>query len=594
MTEDSHPRLQHPAVTGLDTESSLTDSQAKYQLMGLLTSLYGAGSAELVASRMLALADGLTDELGNRRAASAGNSLDQSDVMLITYGDTIVEEAMAPLAALKQFADRYLPDSFSGIHVLPFFPFSSDDGFSVIDYSVVRSDLGDWTMIRELGEHFELMFDLVINHCSREHLWFADFVSDRAPGRDFFLSLDKETNVSEVTRPRNTPLLSEVHTYRGVRHVWTTFSDDQIDLNFSNPDVLLRFAEILIDYVRHGARFIRLDAIAFLWKRLGTACMSLPETHAVVKALRLMLDSADVPVRLLTETNVPHEENVSYFGAGDEAQLVYQFPLAPLLLYSYLFNDGSYLGRWLSELESPPAGCSFLNFIASHDGIGLRPLEGLVPEDRVDQLIDRCADRGGFVTRRTLPDGSERAYELNIALFSAFGGSIDSVPSYIAAHQLMLALQGLPAIYLHSLLGTPNDLEAVERTGRTRSVNRGRWQMSDLDAMLASEHNVHRIVFTAMTNLIALRRAQSALSPAASQTVLSYSQDQLVFERRAPNQRLLIVASFADVPSELAKPSSLATESGVLTDLLTDERFALAASIPLAAGQVRWLEHDTA
>lgn len=591
MKEDFQPKLKSTAVTGLSGANALTDSQAKYRLIGLLTSLYGAGSAELVAGRMIELAKRLASELNAEQPSGALSDLDQRDVMLITYGDTIVDDSMAPLVALKTFADQNLVDSFSGIHVLPFFPYSSDDGFSVIDYAAVRSDLGDWSMIRNLGERFELMFDLVINHCSREHLWVADFVSDRAPGKDFFLSLDKDTNVSEVTRPRNTPLLSEVHTYRGVRHVWTTFSDDQIDLNFSNPDVLLKFAEILTDYVRQGARFVRLDAIAFLWKRLGTACMSLPETHAVVKSLRLMLDSAGVPVRLLTETNVPHEENISYFGAGDEAQLVYQFPLAPLLLYSYLFNDGSYLGSWLRELEPPPEGCTFLNFIASHDGIGLRPLEGLVPQDRVDQLIDYCGERGGFVTRRTLEDGSERAYELNIALFSAFGGSIDSVPNYIAAHQLMLALQGLPAIYLHSLMGTLNDAEAVERTGRTRSVNRGRWQMSDLDAMLASEHNVHRIVFAAMTQLIALRREQSALSPTASQKVLSFSQDTLVFERRSPAQRLLIAASFSAEPREECWPESVSINSSLLTDLLTGETLSPAEKIPLAAGQVRWLEH---
>ncbi len=590
MKDHSHPRLQSTAVTGLEGVNALTDSQAKYRLIGLLTSLYGAGSAEHVAGRMLELGRSLARDLSADESDQARQAIDQRDVMLITYGDTIVDDDMPPLAALKSFADRYLMDSFSGIHVLPFFPFSSDDGFSVIDYSAVRSDLGDWPLIRDLGEHFALMFDLVINHCSREHLWFADFVSDRAPGKDFFLSLDKDTNVSEVTRPRNTPLLSEVHTYRGMRHVWTTFSDDQIDLNFANPDVLLRFAEILIAYVRQGARFVRLDAIAFLWKRLGTTCMSLPETHAVVKALRLMLDSSGIPVRLLTETNVPHEENISYFGAGDEAQLVYQFPLAPLLLYSYLFNDGSFLGRWLSQLEPPPAGCTFLNFIASHDGIGLRPLEGLVPQDKVDRLIDYCGERGGFVTRRTLEDGSERAYELNIALFSAFGGSIDSVPSYIAAHQLMLALQGLPAIYLHSLMGTLNDDEAVERTGRTRSVNRGRWQMRDLEQTLASEHNVHRIVFAAMTQLIALRREQSALSPQASQTVLSFTEGSLVFERRSPDQRLLIAASFADESCEIQWPESMRSSSRDVIDLLTGDTLTGAHDLPLAAGQVRWLE----
>lgn len=583
--DDTHPKHLSGAPTeGLrHRPGDVFDSEAGYRLRELLTHVYGGGTAEALVPRLRQILE---------RSALASNSkqpeLTAADVMLITYGDSIVDDNHAPLVALKRFCDERLDGVFSDIHVLPFFPFSSDDGFSVVDYLDVRSDLGDWNDIRRLGERFGLMFDLVINHCSREHLWFHDFVNDRLPGRDFFLALDPDTDVSDVVRPRNTPLLSEVRTYRGVRHVWTTFSDDQIDLNFANPDVLVRFVEILFEYIGHGARYIRLDAIAFLWKRLGTNCMSLPQTHHVVKALRALLELSGSPVRLLTETNVPHEENVSYFGVGDEAHLVYQFSLAPLLLTAYLFDNGEHLGRWLSDLEPPPPGCSYLNFIASHDGVGLRPLEGLVPDAEVDALIERCGERGGNVTRRTLADGSERAYELNIALFSAFGGDADALGPYLAAHCVLLALQGLPAIYLHSVLGTPNDHAAVERTGRTRSINRGRWPFAELESALDSA-GLTAAVYQGMTEVIRLRRQQAAFSPSASQRVLSHGPGHLVFLRESPEQRIVVAASFASQSSELSLGPAPELGTRRWVDLLSGDTFDHLTSVALGPKQVRWL-----
>src|SRR5690606_35016656 len=108
-------------------------------------------------------------------------------------------------------------------------------------------------------------------------------------------------------------------------------SADQVDLNFKNPAVLLATTRALLFYVEHGAKFIRLDAIAYLWKEIGTPCIHLPQTHQVIQLMRAVLDEVAPDVRLITETNVPHPDNISYFGAGtNEAQLVYNFALPPL------------------------------------------------------------------------------------------------------------------------------------------------------------------------------------------------------------------------------------------------------------------------
>lgn len=572
-------------------------TETQYYLLEYLSHLYGGGVAPELTKVLLQTVSRYRQADSSRSsetdAQAIAPTLGEQDVLLITYADTLVDGDKPPFQVLHHFARTHLADFFSGIHILPFFPYSSDDGFAVVDYNSVRADLGDWQDVTAMAEDFDLMFDLVINHCSREHLWFADFVNGRAPGCDFFIDLPAETQVDEVIRPRNTPLLSEVQTYAGPRHVWTTFSEDQIDLNFSNPEVLCKFIEILFDYIDRGARYIRLDAIAFLWKRLGTNCMSLPETHMVVKIMRLLIDYTGADVVLLTETNVPHQENVSYFGQKDEAHMVYQFSLAPLLLYSYLFNDGSYLQSWASELQQPPEGCAYLNFIASHDGIGLRPLEGLLPADDIEKLIDNVHNHGGFVSMRTSSAGEQKAYEMNISLFAAFGGSADVIPAYVGAHQLLLAFQGVPALYLRALLASQNDLAAVERTGRTRSINRGKLHVADVQHDLTSNNSLPHEVFAALTHTLKIRRLQPAFSPAADQEVMPSGAKLLVIRRNATQQKILVIASFSAHIQSVSLTSFI--DPGLLhtpgvKDLLTQSTYAAEQELHLNPYQVVWLE----
>lgn len=600
---DSDPKNTQVAFADLRGNSSgvnpveAPSTATEYYLLEYLSHLYGGGVAPELTKVLLQTVAKRRERKGPATSETSANSaaptLSEKDVLLITYADTLVDGDKPPLQVLHQFAHSHLADYFSGIHILPFFPFSSDDGFAVVDYNSVRADLGDWQDVTALSEHFDLMFDLVINHCSREHLWFADFVNGRAPGSEFFIALPADTDVDDVVRPRNTPLLSEVQTYAGPKHVWTTFSDDQIDLNFSNPEVLCQFIDILFDYIDRGARYIRLDAIAFLWKRLGTNCMSLPETHMVVKIMRLLIDHAGADVVLLTETNVPHLENISYFGQKDEAHMVYQFSLAPLLLYSYLFHDGSYLQNWASELQQPPEGCAYLNFIASHDGIGLRPLEGLVPDEDIEKLISRVHRQGGFVSMRTTSGGDQKAYEMNISLFAAFGGSVDIVPAYIGAHQLLLAFQGVPALYLRALLASQNDLDAVERTGRTRSINRGKLHACDVLSDITDANSLPHEVFTALTRTLEIRRRQPAFSPAANQEVMPCGPQLLVISRSATQQKVLVIASFSATMQSISLSSYI--DPGLLNtpevkDLLTQTTFAADLELQLHPYQVVWLE----
>lgn len=510
--------------------------------------------------------------------------------MLITYADSVQTADEVPLQTLNQFLKTRLPNVFGRLHLLPFFPSSSDDGFAVIDYRMVDHHVGGWADLESLADDYDLMFDLVINHCSRESLWFADFVGGRTPGRDYFITLPEESDTSAVARPRSTPLISAVHTYAGIRHVWNTFSDDQIDLDFSNPDVLLEFVDILFFYRDRGAKLIRLDAIGYLWKRLGSTCLNLPETHIFVKLIRVLLDAVDPSVRIITETNVPHAENIAYFGNGDEAHLVYQFSLPPLLLHGFEFGTSQYLQEWAKDLAAPPEGTTYLNFIASHDGVGLRPLEGLVPADEVTALVDRMHARGGFVTLREVSQLEQRPYEINVSLMSAFGGS-DGLPRFLAAHALMLSFQGSPAIYIHSMLGTLNDLELVERTGRTRSINRRKWQLQDLNSLLQDPESLSSQVLSQMSDMIIQRNKQPALAMSANQCVLETASPLFAMRRSCQTQTLTIVGNLTN-RYERVDLESLGLCEGVYVDRLYKSTRTIGSELALHPFEVCWLDPD--
>ena len=478
-------------------------------------------------------------------------SWDEKDVVLISYGDSIKQkDEKYALRCLKTFADDWLTDLFSVIHLLPIFPYTSDDGFSVADYRSIRSDLGSWEDVNKLGDNFELMFDFVLNHCSRVSLYFADFRGDREPYQDFFIYEDPDGDWSKVVRPRSTPLLTEIPTHDGLRHVWTTFSADQVDLNYRNPKVLLEMLDILLFYLTQGSRITRLDAIAFLWKEEGTNCLHLPQTHEVVKLMRDIVEAVCPGAILLTETNVPHEENISYFGDGDEAQMVYQFSLPPLLLHAIHSGNTEYLYDWLKNLTPPPEGCTYFNFTASHDGIGVRPLEGLLPDDVLKQLLDDMRAGGAYVSTRRNTEGKDVPYEINVTYYDSFRNpGHQSAPWQVArfllSQTVALSLRGVPGIYLHSLLGTPNDHKRVEVTGMTRAINRHQWDMDELSALLEVPESSTSILMNEYSRRIKIRRDQPAFHPDAEQLVLDLDDHLLGIMRVGENgQKIVALYNF--------------------------------------------------
>ncbi|WP_281645751.1 sugar phosphorylase [Parendozoicomonas sp. Alg238-R29] len=508
---------------------------------------------------------------------------DETDIMLITYGDSVrcnmQESSSPPLRVLSEFMAEHMRDCFSSLHILPFYPYSSDDGFSVIDYRMVDPELGDWEDIRRLSREYRFMSDLVINHVSRHSVWFADFVSGHPPGNAYFVEPEPEEDLSQVVRPRNSSLLAPVWTRRGIRHVWATFSKDQIDLNFRNPEVLLEMVRTLLLYMEQGASLIRLDAIAFLWKEPGTSCIHLPQTHSVVKVMRAIMSCMRPDSILLTETNVPSDENLSYFGDGDEAQMVYQFPLPPLILHALNRGTSEHLVKWAKQLPEYPKGCTALNFTASHDGIGLRALEGIVPKREVDDLVETMHRFGGFVSMRALPDGSQAPYEINISLFDAMKGTRRGedtwqIQRFICSQAIMLAMKGIPAVYIHSLFATENDLDLVEETGRTRSINRKKWQQSELKEQLNNPTTTSAVVFGKMKQLLRTRRAEVCFHPDSPQEIVDIQHGLFSILRRGDNNRILLAVHNVTTGMQTVDMTSFSKEFAnkeALVDLVSGE-----------------------
>ncbi len=493
---------------------------------------------------------------------------DERDALLITYADQITEPERSPLATLRAFAARHLRDVVGGIHLLPFYPSSSDDGFSVMDYTAVDPRCGTWDDIRAFRPDFELMFDAVFNHASAQGGWFRACLAGDPDYADFFYEVHGDPDLRAVVRPRTLPLLTEFDSPRGRRRFWTTFSADQVDLDFRNPAVLIRVVDVLLGYLRNGARFLRLDAVTFLWKEPGTSCVHLPRTHAIVQVLRAVAEAVDPRSVIVTETNVPHADNVGYFGDGtDEAHMVYNFALPGLVLHAVRTGNATPLSRWAASLRTPSETCTFFNFLASHDGIGLNGVRGILPDADVEALVRHVAEGGGLVSYKRLPDGTEAPYELNVSLLDAVAPrtrvpeSAMAARRFLTVHAAMLALRGIPGLYVHSVLGSRGDLAGARESGMHRRINRRKFLLGTLERELADPRSLPALMLAGFQALLRPRRSHPAFHPNAPQEILAWD-DRIFALRRQPSgggAGMLCLHNLGDEAVPLPRPSGFAT-----------------------------------
>jgi glycosidase len=564
-----------------------------------LVALYGPSLGEETLERLRVILNNFQKTYAFPPEASP--PLSEQDSVLITYADQLSEPHVFPLRTLTEFCERYLSGLVSSVHILPFYPYSSDDGFSVIDYREVNPEFGHWGHISHLGRTFRLMFDAVINHASVQHDWFQGFLKDDPAYRDYFIAVDGNPDLSQVVRPRVLPLLTTFETPSGPKKVWTTFSADQVDLNFQNPKVLLEIIDTLLFYVAQGAQLIRLDAIAYLWKEIGTSSIHLPQTHRIIRLFRAVLDVVAPHVLLITETNVPHQDNISYFGDGtDEAQMVYNFALPPLVLHTIHTQNSHALSTWAASLALPSPQTTFFNFLASHDGIGVNPARGILSEQEIDQLIQRVISHGGLVSYKDV-GGKQIPYELNVNYFDALSspGSEEAlstqVDRFMIAQAIMLALVGVPGIYFHSLFGSRGWRAGVELTGRNRTVNRQKFGLPDFERELTDESSLRYQVFQRYAQLLRARAGSSAFHPYGSQEILDCGEAIFAVLRFSPDRstRVLCLHNISDQPQRVRIETSeiFGLFAGGLIDVIADQRMddLSKESLTLQPYQSLWL-----
>jgi sucrose phosphorylase len=346
----------------------------------------------------------------------------------------------------------------------------------------------------------------------------------------------------------------------------------------------------MLFYIRKGVRILRLDAIAFLWKEKNTSCLHLPGTHEVVKLLRDIAGYVAPGTLILTETNVPQPENFSYFGKGDEAHMVYQFSLPPLLLYTLLKGNAEALCSWAEQLPALPAGQTFLNFTASHDGIGFRPLEGILPPEEARQLAAVIRKSGGLISERNQPDGTTGIYELNVTWFSAMqqtfaGEDAFQEARFLTSQLIMLALQGIPALYIQCLLAASNDEDGVRQTGRARSINRKSWDEKEIRELEVADSAQGRL-FRELLRVLDLRRSRNAFHPDAMQQVLRLGDPFFTVKRGEGN---LAVTCISNVTASGVKLEIQHAGSSIpLKDLLSGQTIT-GSTVNFTAYQTRWL-----
>jgi len=486
----------------------------------------------------------------------------ESTILLITYADSISKGISGKsLNNFGTFYNKYLKKFINSIHFLPFFPSSGDGGFSVKNHFEVDETYGTWDDIKELSKDANIMTDLVLNHASSEGQWYKNFLKEKRPGKNYFYIVDKDYDCSKVVRPRDHNLLSEIKFLNEKKFLWCTFSHDQIDLNFKNPEVLLEFINLILTFASYGIKIFRLDAVAFIWKKSGTTCLNLTQTHEIIKLLRDIVDQLEKDIIIVTETNLPKQENLSYFGKNDEAHWVYNFPLPPLIINTFLFEDSSALTKWSMKMPPAQIGNAYLNFIASHDGIGMRPAEGVLTDKEIKKMLQRLKKNGSQFSMRKLSNGEEKVYEANISLFDALKftdsdkkGKFD-LKRFIAAHCIILAIEGVPAFYFNSLFATKNDEKAFASSGIKRNLNRYKWDYSSLISLLNEKDSIEYNSYDAFKKLISIRKVQPAFHPNATQFTLNLDKNIFSVWRQSRDRKQSIFA-LTNVSSKNVKLNS--------------------------------------
>ena len=511
----------------------------RLKLLKLLETIYSDNTTEeidFISTQLLQILDDFSEKSAYEEISNK-ERWNESDSVLITYADSIYKSGEATLITLRDLLSNYFGSLSNVVHILPFLKSTSDGGFAVSSYETLEEKFGSWDDLKSISKKHNLMADLVLNHVSSSHTWVQEFIKSQEPGKSNVFSPDQNLDWSNVVRPRSSSLFSQINTEDGPKQVWTTFGPDQIDLNWHNPKMNLEFLNLIITYLSNGIKWFRLDAVGFIWKESGTTCLHLPKAHSIVKILRFLLNNLLDDGVLITETNVPQKENLSYLIPEDEAHMAYNFPLPPLLLEAIITSRADILNSWIFDWPKLPSDTTLFNFTASHDGVGLRALEGLMNEQRIKDLLINCEKRGGLVSHRRLSNGDDKPYELNISWWSAMEDSGRDSNRYqferfILTQLLVMALKGVPAFYLPALLASENDIKSFSMTGQRRDLNREKFKLDNLLSVLNNPESNANKNLKYLRNAMDVRSNLKQFHPSSEMKCLTKGRSDIVVIKR--------------------------------------------------------------
>ena len=582
----------------IDSEKKLD----RLKLRKLLETIYSSNTTEeinFISNQLLQILDDFSEK-SSFEEISDKERWDESYSVLITYADSVYKNGESTLITLRELLSKHFGSLSKVLHILPFLKSTSDGGFAVSSYECLEEKFGNWNDLKNISQKHILMADLVLNHISSSHPWVQQFINSQEPGISNIFSPDHNLDWTDVVRPRSSSLFSNVNTKDGPKHVWTTFGPDQIDLNWHNPKMTIYFLSIIITYLTHGVKWFRLDAVGFIWKESGTTCLHLPKAHSIVKILRILLNNLLSDGLLITETNVPQRENLSYLVPEDEAHMAYNFPLPPILLEAIITSKADILNSWIFKWPELPENTTLFNFTASHDGVGLRALEGLMNEQRIKDLLINCEKRGGLVSHRRLSNGEDKPYELNISWWSAMEDSgIDSnryqYERFLLTQLLVLALKGVPAFYLPALLASENDIKSFSLTGQRRDLNREKFEYENLSSILDNPESNANKNLEYLKNAMNVRSNLKQFHPASQMECLSYGRSDIVVIKRGKGlESVYTIHNITDykINYQLYDQDlpEINTNNLSMRDLLTSNKYN-CKNIRLDPFQVIWLSY---
>ncbi len=405
---------------------------------------------------------------------------------LITYADRLAGD----IGGILELVDGPLAGAFGGVHLLPFFvPIDgADAGFDPIDHTAVDPRVGTWSDVRALADRHEVIADLIVNHVSAQSAQFQDWLArgEASPFGALFVTPGhifgdpaNPADVALIHRPRPTSPFTDVLFGDGsVRTVWTTFTDQQIDIDVEHDVGWGYLIDILDRFQQSGISVVRLDAVGYAIKRAGTSCFMLPETFEFID--RLTAACHERSMRVLVEIHGHHLDQIDI---ASHVDLVYDFALPPLTLDALFTGDGAPLKRWIAMRPH-----NAVNVLDTHDGIGVidvgvdprdRSRPGLLSEQRIHDLVEGIHTRSGDTSRLATGAAASNLdlYQVNCTFYDALG---QDDARYLAARMIQLLLPGTPQIYYVGLLAGSNDMGLLAESGVGRDVNRHRYTAAEV------------------------------------------------------------------------------------------------------------------